>query len=114
MKRLGLKMLIKQYKIEEKQIDKESEFYACIKNMFNITEEDKRIQFSEFTRPVDEMNPDFQCVVCLSMVYEPVICKCGNAVYCGKCVAGNMRCLCGEKMVPQSMPPLLKNVLNKH
>ena len=41
----------------------------------------------DMIRRIDEEHKDFQCLICLSLVYKPLCCtNCETAVFCGLCL----------------------------
>lgn len=98
----------------------ENAYAEQITALFSITYAQKKNAVNRATNEFTMEAPvHFTCVCCMSLVYEPVMCKCGNALYCKSCALTaieknpNMRCRCGQKLELVPMPPLMTKMLNQ-
>ena len=86
-----------------------------IKTSFNkFTNPDLMIKtiVNEATDLNGKVHEDFRCVICLDLVYQPLICiSCGNAIYCKLCIKYKyeIKCQCGSKLKAKPIWPILRN-----
>lgn len=87
------------------KFDKEKEkaiFKMLVETRMVLTKAHFKKAVNGFRDQDGKIPPGLICVICLKMVYDPLICaKCGNAIYCTLCVKianseDGKKCVCGQ------------------
>lgn len=60
-------------------------YIAKLKNNFDIPEKKIKDAVNNSTDIFGEIPEGMQCLICLQMVYEPILCQCGGAFICKTC-----------------------------